>query len=227
MYSDGRYHQALGYLHIQFGNLDQACLDYLNAIDAFQRDDDEAAVSQLNGELGQLDVSVTAHLNLSQSAHLKIEILRLCRLGLSYSHRDKHHVALQVLDRGLQLSDQLVDLDPQEGQYCAAVVLGMMGKIYSAQRYYLFALASFKAALDAYKSLDSPDTATQGRIAVLLCDIANIAEITKHPDIAVEYYLDALWYSNTSGQQARSTQIVDHLNKLCDMPQPVEAIMEP
>ncbi|MFG6093785.1 hypothetical protein SPB21_00935 [Leptothoe sp. ISB3NOV94-8A] len=226
MYLDGRYHQTLGYLHIQFGNLDQACLDYLNAIEAFQRDHDEMAVTQvteclnqLNCELdAELDASPTATSNPSLPVRLKIEILRLCRLGLRHSHQYKHQIALHVLDRGLQLSDILADIDHQQGQYCAAIVLGMMGKIYHAQRYYLFALASFRASLEAYGSLEAPDSATQGRMATILCEIANIAEMTHHPDIAIEYYLDALWYLNATGQQPQAKQVIEQLNKLYDVP---------
>jgi len=123
-----------------------------------------------------------------------------------------------VLERGLQLSDSLTDIDPHQGQYCAAIALGMMGKIYYAQRYYLFAIAAFKASLDAYKSLEKPDKRTQSRIATILCEIANIAEITNHPAVAVECYLDALWYLNASGQKPQAKQIMGQLDKLCDMP---------
>lgn len=226
MYSDGRYYQTLGYLHIQFGNLDQACLDYLNAIEAFENEDDQVTAQQLTERLNELNDEVesrsTAEPKASLSVHLKIEILRLCRLGLRYSRRYQYQVAINLLERGLQLSDTLIDIDPQQGQYCAAIVLGMMGKIYHAQRYYLFALASFKAALEAYKSLETPDKRTQRRIATMLCEIANIAEITNHPAVAIEYYLDALWYLNASGQRLRAKQIINQLNKLCDMPKPAE-----
>lgn len=225
MYSDGRYHQTLGYLNIQFGNLDQACLDYLNAIEAFQRDDDSVAALQIAERLNELNYQVQQtrpEPSLSLGVHLKIEILRLCRLGLRYSRRYQYQVALNVLDRGLQLSDTLANINPQQGQYCAAIVLGMMGKIYHTQRYYLFALASFKAALEAYKSLPSPDKRTQGRMATILCEIANIAEMTNHSDIAIEYYLDALWYLSATGQKPQAKQVVQQLNKLCHGTKPAE-----
>lgn len=224
--SDGRYHQTLGYLHIQFGNLDQACIDYLNAIEAFQRDNDQETVLQLTERLQTLSCKLesqpSANPTSSLRVHLKLEILRLCRLSLRYSRRKRYQVALNSLDRGLQLSDSLADIDYQQGQYCAAIVLGMMGKIYHTQRYYLFALASFKAALEAYKSLKVTDKRTQSRIATVLGEIAHIAEITNHPDAAVEYYLDALWYWNSVGKQPQAKQIVQQLNKLCDMPQLAE-----
>ncbi|MEM7795893.1 MAG: hypothetical protein AAF579_15745 [Cyanobacteria bacterium P01_C01_bin.118] len=156
MYSDGRYHQTLGYLHIQFGNLDAACLDYLNAIEAFEREDDQATVLQLTERLNELnceiDTPATVNARTSLSIQLKIEILRLCRLGLRHSRQYKYQIAINLLERGLQLSDTLMDIDPHQGQYCAAIALGMMGKIYHAQRYYQFALAAFKASLDALKA---------------------------------------------------------------------------
>ncbi len=226
MYSDGRYHQTLGYLHIQFGNLDQACLDYLNAIEAFQHDDDQDAALQLTERLDALNYAlenrVESDADPSLSVHLKVEILRLCRLGLRYSRRYQHQVALNILERGLQLSDILVDVDQQQGQYCAAIVLGMMGKIYHTQRYYLFALASFRASLEAYRSLPTPNKQTQSRMATVMCKIADIAEITNHPDVAIEYYLDALWYLNASGQQPQAKQVIQQLNSLCSMAQPVK-----
>lgn len=227
MYSDGRYHETLGYLHIQFGNLDQACLDYLNAIEAFQHDGDQDSALQLTQRLNELndeiDTRLTKTPNPSLPIHLKIEILRLCRLGLRYSRRHQYQVALNVLERGLELGDALVEVNQQQGQYCAAIVLGMMGKIYYDQRYYLFALASFKAALEAYEALpDRNDRPTQSRIATVLCRIADIAEITHHPDVAIEYYLDALWYLNASGQQPQAKQVIQQLNVLCNMPQPAK-----
>ncbi|ESA34990.1 hypothetical protein N836_14615 [Leptolyngbya sp. Heron Island J] len=228
MYSDGSYHQTLGYLHIQFGNLDQACLDYLNAIEAFQRDDDQDAALQLTERLNDLNCEIESRSgqkkDLSLSVHLKIEILRLCRLGSRYSRRYQHPVALNVLERGLNLSDVLADIDYQQGQYCAAIVLGMMGKIYHTQRYYLFALASFKAALEAYESLSNPDKQTQGRMATVLCKIADIAEITHHPDVAIECYLDALWYLNACGQKPRARQVAQQLKTLCNMSQQPVAV---
>ncbi|MEA5463207.1 hypothetical protein [Leptothoe sp. PORK10 BA2] len=224
MYSDGRYHQTLGYLNIQFGNLDQACLDYLNAVEAFKHEDDQITAFQLTERLNELNYELesrpTDETQASPSVSLKVEILRLCRLGLHHSRRYQYQVAINLLERGLQLSDTLVDIEPPQGQYCAAIVLGMMGKIYHTQRYYLFALASFKAALEAYKSLEKPDKLTQRRIATLLCEIANIAEVTNHPAVAIEYYLDALWYLNASGQQPQAKQVIKQLNKLCDMLQP-------
>lgn len=224
MYSDGRYHQTLGYLHIQFGNLDEACLDYLNAIEAFEREEDEATALQLTERLTELNweinspVAASSHTSLS--IQLKIEIVRLCRLGLRHSRQYKYQIAINLLERSLQLSETLIDIDPHQGQYCAAITLGMMGKIYYAQRYYLFALAAFKASLDAYKSLEQTDKRTQGRIATILCEIANIAEITNHPTVAVEYYLDALWYLNASGQKPQAKQIMQQLDKLCHRPKP-------
>jgi tetratricopeptide (TPR) repeat protein len=219
MYSNGRYHETLGYLHIQFGNLDQACLDYLNAIEAFQRDDDQDSASQLTERLTELNCELENRSktdpDTSLSVHLKVEILRLCRLALRYSHQYQHQIALNVLERGLQLSDILVDVDQQQGQYCAAIVLDMMGKIYHTQRYYLFALASFKASLEAYETLSAPSEQTQSRMATVSCTIANIAEITNHPDVAIEYYLDALWYLNTSDQQPQAKQVAQQLNNLC------------
>ena len=143
-------------------------------------------------------------------------------VGGRYSRRYQYQVALNVLDRALQLSDTLANLDPQQGQYCAAIVLGMMGKIYHTQRYYLFALASFKAALEAYKALSSPDKRTQGRMATILCEIASIAEMTNHGDVAIEYYLDALWYLNATGQKPQAKQVVQQLNKLCNAAKRVE-----
>ncbi len=224
MYSDGSYHQTLGYLHIQFGNLDQACLDYLNAIEAFQRDHDQDSALQLTERLSALNCDLEArsaqNADPSLPVHLKIEVLRLCRLGLRYSRRYQHQVALNLLERGLHLSDILVDVDYYSGQYCAAIVLGMMGKIYHTQRYYLFALASFRAALEAYESLPNPDKQTQSRMATVLCKIADIAEITHHPDVAIEYYLDALWYLNECGQQPQARQVIQHLNTLCNISQP-------
>lgn len=226
MYADGSYHQTLGYLHIQFGNLDQACLDYLNAIEAFQRDDDQDSAHQLTERLNALNCELkacsTQGNDPSLSVHLKIEILRLCRLGLRHSRRYQTQIALNVLERALNLSDILVDINRQQGQYCAAIVLGMMGKIYHTQRYYLFALASFKAALEAYESLPNPDKQTQSRMATVLCTIADIAEITNHPDVAIEYYLDALWYLNECGQQPQAKQVIQQLNTLCNMAQPAK-----
>lgn len=216
MYSDGRYHQTLGYLHIQFGNLDQACLDYLNAIDAFEREDDQAAAQQLTERLRELNLKDGQ----PTAVHLKLEILRLCRLGLRHSRRYQYPVAINLLERGLQLSDALIDEDPRQGQYCAAIVLGMMGKIYYAQRYYLFALASYKASLEAYQTLGATDKRTQGRIATVLCEIANIANITNHPTVAIEYYLDALWYLNASGQRPQANQVIQQLDRLCDSEKP-------
>ncbi|MBX2864613.1 MAG: hypothetical protein KTR27_13780 [Leptolyngbyaceae cyanobacterium MAG.088] len=227
MYSDGRYHETLGYLHIQFGNLDQACLDYLNAIEAFHRDDDQDSAIQVTERLNALNYDLESQAQQgpspSLSVHLKVEILRLCRLGLRYSRRHRYQIALNVLDRGLQLSDILVDVDQQQGQYCAAIVLGMMGKIYHTQRYYLFALASFKAALEAYEALPKPDKQTQSRRATIMCKIADIAEITNHPDVAIEYYLDALWYLNANGQKPQAKQVMQQLNNLCKVPQPVNS----
>ncbi|NEQ51728.1 MAG: hypothetical protein F6K11_16570 [Leptolyngbya sp. SIO3F4] len=78
-----------------------------------------------------------------------------------------------------------------------------------------------RTALEAYRSLKKLDKRTQGRIAKLLCEIANIAEITNHPAVAIEYYLDALWYLSASGQQPQAKQVIQQLNQLCDMSQPV------
>ncbi|MEM1241940.1 MAG: hypothetical protein AAGI45_19070 [Cyanobacteria bacterium P01_H01_bin.26] len=226
MYLDGQYYQTLGYLHAQFGNVDQATLDYLNAIEAFERDDDQTTALQLTERLYELNhgaESLPADVQKSSlPVCLKLEILRLCRLGLLHSHRHQHQVSLKVLERGLQLSDTLADIDYQQGQYCAAIVLGMMGKIYNAQRYHLFALASFKAALEAYRSLQHPDSHTQERIATVLCEVARIAEMTAHPDVAIEYYLDALWYWHAAGQQPQANQVTQQLNKLCDSPPSAE-----
>ena len=74
MYSDGRYHQTLGYLHIQFGNLDQACLDYLNAIEVFQRDNDEIAVSQLTERLNELNWELEARSTLKPNPSLSVRL---------------------------------------------------------------------------------------------------------------------------------------------------------
>lgn len=219
MYSDGQYHQTLGYLNIQFGNLDQACLDYLNAIEAFQRDDDQTTAAQLTERLSELSSGQKSNpADPPMDVRFKLEILRLCRLSLRHSRRKQYQLALNMLERGLQLSDTLVDIDYQQGQYCAAVVLSMMGKVYNAQRYYLFALASFKAALEAYQSLTPPTPRIQGRIATVLGEIAHIAEITNHPDAAIEYYLDALWYWNSIEHQPQAKQIAQQLNKLCNQP---------
>lgn len=217
MYSDGRYHQTLGYLNIQFGNLDQACLDYLNAIEAFQRDNDQTTAAQLAERLNELNAGRDSNsADPSMDVRFKLEILRLCRLSLRHSRRKQYPIALNMLERGLQLSDTLVDMDYQQGQYCAAVVLSMMGKVYNAQRYYLFALASFKAAVEAYQLLTPPTPRIQGRIATVLGEIAHIAEITNHPDAAIEYYLDALWYWNSIEHQPQAKQISQQLNKLCN-----------
>ncbi|MEM7066453.1 MAG: hypothetical protein AAF572_25215 [Cyanobacteria bacterium P01_B01_bin.77] len=219
MYSDGRYHQTLGYLNIQFGNLDQACLDYLSAIEAFQRDNNQTTAAQLTERLNELNAGQASNpAEPPMDVRFKLEILRLCRLSLRHSRRKQHQLALNILERGLQLSDTLVDMDYQQGQYCAAVVLSMMGKVYNAQRYYLFALASFKAALEAYQSLTPPTPRIQGRIATVLGKIAHIAEITNHPDAAIEYYLDALWYWNSIEHQPQAKQIAQQLNKLCNQP---------
>ena len=223
MYSDGRYHQTLGYLNIQFGNLDQACLNYLNAIEAFQHNNDRTMALQLTERLNELTFEPSSHpADPKKDVHFKLEILRLCRLSLRHGRRRRYQAALNVLERALQLSDTLVDINHEQGQYCAAIVLGMMGKIYQAQCYYLFALASFKASLEAYQSLTDPDKRTQSRIATVLTHIARIAEITNHPEAAVEYYLDALWYWNSIDHQPQAKQIAEQLNKLCHLTQPNE-----
>ena len=224
MQSDGLYYQTLGYLNTQFGHSDQAWLHYLRAIDAFQQENDEATAIQLTERLNELNAQLESHpetdKNLLLTRKFKLEILRLCRLGLHHKRHKQYSIALGLLERGLQLSETLVHINHQQGQYCAAMVLRIMGKTYSAQRYYLFALASFKAALEAYQSLDGTSKRIQSRMANILEKIAHIAEITNHPDAAIEYYLDALWYWNSLEQQPKSKQIVQQLNKLCIVAQP-------
>ena len=41
--------------------------------------------------------------------------------------------------------------------------------------------------------------------------------MTNHPDVAIEYYLDALWYLNATGQQPQAKQVIEQLNKLYDV----------
>lgn len=125
--------------------------------------------------------------------------------------------ALKILNCSLQLSETLAEHVPQQGQYYAALVLSMMGKLYVVQRYYLFALASFKASLEAYRSLDYQtvtSTPIQASMATVFCDIARIAQTTNHPDVAIEHYLEALWIFNRLGNRAQMRQIVQHLDQL-------------
>lgn len=226
MQSNGLYYQTLGYLNTQFGNLEQACLHYLRAIDAFQQGNDEETVLQLTTRLDAINAELESNPATGKKLRLdrqfKVEILRLCRLGLHHKRHKQYPIALSLLERGLQLSETLVTIDHQQGQYYAAMVLGMMGQTYFAQRYYLFSLAAFKAALEAYQSMDSSQKNIQSRIATTLERIAHIAEITNHPDAAIEYYLDALWYWNSLEQQPKSKQIVEQLNQLCRVAQPLK-----
>lgn len=173
-------------------------------------------LDELNAEF---DTPSLAGKGLPIDKQLKLEILRLCRLGLRHKRNKQYPIALSMLERGLQLSETLMEVNLHQGQYCAAMVLRRMGKIYYAQRYCLFALAAFQAASEAYQSLTGIDQRIQNRVANTAQEITRITEITNHPDTAIEYYLDTLWYWNSVDQQPKSKQIVQQLNKLCSVAQ--------
>ena len=143
-------------------------------------------LSELNAEF---ESPLTPGAGLPLDQQFKLEILRLCRLGLHHKRNKQYPIALSMLERGLHLSETLMDINPQQSQYCAALVLGRMGKLYYAQRYYLFALASFQAALAVYQTLGQADQRIQSRLASTLDEIANIQTITNNPDTAIEYEL--------------------------------------
>lgn len=177
-------------------------------------------LDELNAEF---DSPAVAGKGLPIAKQLRLEILRLCRLGFRHKRNKQYPIALSMLERGLQLSETLMEINLQQGQYCAAMVLRRMGNIYYAQRYYLFALAAFQAALEAYQSLEGCDHRIESRLANTAQEIVRITEITNHPDTAIEYYLDTLWYWNSVDQQPKSKQIVQQLNKLCSAAQPALA----
>lgn len=176
---------------------------------------------QLTEELNKLNCELNSHapqtLKPSIYSQLKIEILRLCHVSMRYNKPHQQTNALSLLERGLKLSNILVNAAQEQGHYCAIIILSMMGEIYCAQGYNLLALASFKAAVEAYEALKVPDQNVKSHIAIIRSNIVSITEVTSCPNKAIEYYLDALWYLKTSERQPRARQVMKQLNNLCQM----------
>lgn len=216
---DSYYQQGLSdHLQAQDTHLRYKCIDYASDLQTLNHY--QATIVRLTRESAKdtnaFTVSLTS-IKLAACVSLKLKILSLCRLALAHGHNNKIHKALKLLERSLQLSEALVDHNPQQGLYYVALVLSMMGKLYIAQRYYLFAMASFQASLDAYRSLDYQAVAStpiQSSMATIFCDIAHIAQSTHHPDVAIEHYLEALWIFNQLGNRDQMHQIVQQLNQL-------------
>jgi tetratricopeptide (TPR) repeat protein len=213
---DRYYPQSFSYhLCAQCNNLRHTHIDYASALQALNHY--QSAIVKLTRTTDQGQNPLSTVLKLPDGVSLKLKILSLCRLALTHSQNNKIPKALKLLKRSLQLSETLINSDPQQGQRYAAIILNMMGKLYITQRHYLFALASFQASFDAYRSLGHEATANvsiQTRMANVLCSIAHIAQITNYPDIAIEHYLEALWIFNQLGRKAQMHQIIQKLNQL-------------
>ena len=218
-HSDNYYQQSLEY-HLQAqgnNNLKSMRIDYAHALRSLQYYD--STIVPLNRQLRH-------HSNLIEKqptyTHfsgrlIKLKIVRLCRRAVICCKKNDIETALKLLELSLHLSETLTDKNYYNSQYYGALVLSMMGKLYLTKRYYLFALASFQSSLEAYRSL-TYDAVTnvpvQSRMASVLCDIAHIAQVTHHSDIAIAHYLEALWHFNQLGNKARIHQIVQQLDQL-------------
>ncbi len=221
---DNYYQPSLiDHLQAQVNNLRASRIDYASALRALQYYN--SAIVPFDGQLCRRH-TVTKQQPIAQSlTHrsgriIKLKIVRLCRRAVICNKKNDIDQAFKLLELSLQLSETLAERNYYNSQYYIAMVLSMMGKIYLSKGYYLFALTSFQASLDAYRSLtyDAVTNAPiQGRMAVVLCDIAHIAQVTKHPDIAIERYLEALWHFNQLGNKVQICRVVQQLNQLFNL----------
>lgn len=220
---DNYYQQSLGYHLKARCSMRSNSIDYATALRTFQSY--KSAIVPLNRRTYRCNRDVKKSPTASALANfsvynIKLKILSLCCLAVTCKQKNSIDTALKRLEIALQLSETLADQKYDDGQFYTAVILSIMGKLYLTKQYYLFALASFQAALDAYRSFTHGATVNvsiQGRIAAVLCDIAHIAQITNYPDVAVEHYLEALWHFNQLGNEAKMRQITQQLNQLLDL----------
>ena len=220
-HSENYYQQNLEYhLQCQCDKLQSIKIDHASALQILQYYD--SAIVPLNGQLRYHSSNTKQQFASQTFKHpsgriIKLKIVRLCRRAVICHKKNDIDKALKLLELGLDLSETLAEHNYYNSQYYAALVLSMMGRLYLAKRYYLFALASFQASLEAYRSLTYDaviNAPIQNRMAVVLCEIAHIAQVTNHPDIAIEHYLEALWHFNQLGNKVRMHQIVQHLDQL-------------
>ena len=217
---DHYYQQSLEYhLQAQSNNLQSTHMDYASALRTLQYYD--SAIVPLNGQLRHHSNSTEQQPTTQTHTHpsgrlIKLKIVRLCRRAVICNKKNDIDKALKLLELGLQLSETLAEKNYYNSQYYTALVLSMIGKIYLAKRYYLLALAAFQASLEAYRSL-TYDAVTNAPIqrgmAIVLCDIAHIAQVTHHSDIAIGHYLEALWHFNQLGNKVQMHQIDQQLDQ--------------
>ncbi|MDA0265411.1 MAG: tetratricopeptide repeat protein [Cyanobacteria bacterium] len=127
-------------------------------------------------------------------------------LGLAHFHLGDWAAAQARLEQAATLYHRLAD-SRAEG-----ITLNHLGQVYSQQKDFMFALATYEAALDC--CLELPSAATQELTATVLRHTGQLYEGMGYCEFAIAPYRDALDTYQKLGDIAKATLLLQHLGSL-------------
>lgn len=131
----------------------------------------------------------------------------LHNLGIICYRLQRYTQALQYFEQALGLRNLLKDLLGE------SMTLACMGQVHSHCQKFMFALACYQASLEACREFGKQINVAQEE-SMLLRQIATLCERTKHKDLAIAYYLDALEKLQHPQENHQAAVILHRLGRL-------------
>ncbi len=126
--------------------------------------------------------------------------------GMAHFHLANWASAQANFEQAAVLSHRL---DDTRGE---AIALQSLGQVYVQQKTFMFALATYEAALDC--CLELPPDTTQELTAAILQHIGQLHEAMGYRECAITPYRDALDHYRYLGDWVKATQLLQHLGRL-------------
>jgi tetratricopeptide (TPR) repeat protein len=130
----------------------------------------------------------------------------LQKLGLAHFYLGNLDAAQAKLEQAATLYHHLGNTRSE------GTVLKQLGQVYRQQKAFMFALATYEAALDC--CLDLPPATSQDLTAVVLHHTGQLYEEMGYPEFAIAPYRDALETYRKLGDVAKATLLLQHLGVL-------------